>query len=173
MAGGSEGGRVRRAVAEASVLVAVALACGAVANTWGPRRIPWTLRPAAGIEALARREGVPLADLGAARAAVLGRTHLVLDARARREFAAGHLPGAVSLPLGRFDAELDAIRPLLESAPPVLVYCYSAVCEEGALLAASLRRHGYGRVELFAAGYRAWQRAGLPVERPAPAGAAP
>ncbi len=48
----------------------------------------------------------------------------VIDVRPHEEFAAGHVPGARSLP---FDQLLDAARSL-RSGPPVVAYCRGAYC---------------------------------------------
>jgi DNA-binding transcriptional ArsR family regulator/rhodanese-related sulfurtransferase len=49
---------------------------------------------------------------------------VVLDVRPAPEFAAGHLPGAVSIPLGELTSRLDELPPELE----VVAYCRGAYC---------------------------------------------
>ncbi len=76
----------------------------------------------------------------------------VLDVRERDEFsgALGHIPGAVSLPLGELDArsgELDATRPVV------------AVCRSGARSAravAMLQKAGFKQVANLAGGMLRW-----------------
>jgi phage shock protein E len=56
-----------------------------------------------------------------ARKLVAGGARL-LDVRTSREFAAGHLPGAVNIPLGDLDRRLPSLGP---KDRPVVAYCRS------------------------------------------------
>lgn len=90
---------------------------------------------------------------------------VVLDVREPREYAAGHLPGAISIPQADLALRLDA----LPKDRDVLV-----VCEGGmrSLKATGfLRDVGFERVVNLEGGTAAWRRAGLPVEKE-PTGAA-
>ena len=53
-----------------------------------------------------------------------GEIGLVLDVREHDEFEAGHLPGAVNIPLKTLDAESTAS---LDPRKPVIVYCYDSL----------------------------------------------
>lgn len=48
----------------------------------------------------------------------------VLDVRPHEEYAAGHIPGARSLPFDELAAAVDALR----DGPPVVAYCRGAYC---------------------------------------------
>lgn len=146
------------------VVVAAAAALGAVANTWGPRRIAWRGDWDRYIETEARRADVVLLSLSEVRKAVESRTRVVLDARGGREFAAGRLPGAISLPWREVDRVLPSIEFMLDPSGPILVYCVSDRCDEGLMLARHLRTRGYRDVALYAGGWREWKAAGLPKE---------
>lgn len=49
----------------------------------------------------------------------------VIDVRPAAEFAAGHIPGARSLPLERLSESVDALR---RTGSPVVAYCRGAFC---------------------------------------------
>jgi rhodanese-related sulfurtransferase len=83
----------------------------------------------------------------------------VLDVRTTREYAAGHVPGAIHIPyhqLWRRHAELAA-----DKADPIVVYCSHGP------------RAGMARLQLWALGYEkvaylqgqmpGWKREGLPM----------
>jgi rhodanese-related sulfurtransferase len=54
----------------------------------------------------------------------IGPTVVVLDVRNPDEYAAGHVPGAVNIPVGQtFPTEIAALN--LELATPIIVYCRS------------------------------------------------
>jgi molybdopterin/thiamine biosynthesis adenylyltransferase/rhodanese-related sulfurtransferase len=79
---------------------------------------------------------------------------LLLDVREPHEYAAGHLPGAVLLPLG----ELEARAPEIPADQPIVVYCQRG--GRSARAAALLRGPlGHTEVQELAGGYEAWQHA--------------
>ena len=84
---------------------------------------------------------------------------LVLDVRDPGEFGAGHILGAKNVPLSRLgDAEVAKRK-----NRPVIVYCEGG--ERSSKAVAALKRQGFARVVNLTGGLRAWQQAGLPVEK--------
>jgi rhodanese-related sulfurtransferase/DNA-binding transcriptional ArsR family regulator len=83
----------------------------------------------------------------------------VLDVRPRDEYAAGHIPGAVSLPLERLRRGLSRLPKDVE----VVAYCRGPYCVLALEAAEWLRRRGY-RVRRLAEGMPDWAGRGLPVE---------
>ncbi|MFG2646034.1 rhodanese-like domain-containing protein [Streptomyces sp. NPDC048370] len=84
----------------------------------------------------------------------------VVDVRTPGEFASGHLPGAVNVPLDRIRKNLSDLR---GSASPLLLVCASGPRSEKAV--AELAVHGIA-AESLAGGTRAWAAAGHPLEFP-------
>jgi rhodanese-related sulfurtransferase len=82
----------------------------------------------------------------------------LLDVRPGDEFAAGHIPGARSLPLADLKRQLAA----LPADREIIAYCRGAWCVLAVEAAALLSRHGY-RVRRLAVGMPDWARRGLPV----------
>lgn len=83
----------------------------------------------------------------------------VLDVRPEDEFALGHLPGALNIPLAGLErrlAELSADR-------EIVAYCRGPYCVLSFEAVAALRERGY-RVHRLEDGYPEWKAAGLPVE---------
>lgn len=78
-------------------------------------------------------------------------------------YAAGHLPGAINLPLDGF-AEAAA-RLLPNKAAEIIVYCASSTCQNSDIAARKLRSMGYQEVRAYKGGKAAWQAAGLEIER--------
>ena len=99
-----------------------------------------------------------VADVAAALRA--GESDFVLlDARSRASYDAGHLPGALSLHHAEITAESVAALP----AGPVIAYCWGPSCN-GACKAA-LRLAELGRpVREMLGGFEYWARDGNPVE---------
>ena len=84
---------------------------------------------------------------------------VLVDARPASAFSAGHIPGAVSLPLMDAAARRNAFLEEYAEQTPLIVYCGSASCPIAERLAAMLASDfGYQSVKLFPGGYSEWQR---------------
>jgi ArsR family transcriptional regulator len=88
----------------------------------------------------------------------------LIDTRPPEEFNAGHLPGALNLPL-------STLRRRLRELPrdrEIVAYCRGQYCVLSYEAVAELRRRGFKAFRLEG-GYPEWRAAGLPVERSATA----
>jgi rhodanese-related sulfurtransferase/DNA-binding transcriptional ArsR family regulator len=82
----------------------------------------------------------------------------VLDVRPADEFAAGHLPTAVNIPLRELNRRLRELSQNRE----IVAYCRGPYCVLAFEAVALLRERGY-RVRRLEDGYPEWKAAGLPV----------
>ena len=85
---------------------------------------------------------------------------VVVDVRPATEYAAGHIAGAISVPLEELEARLAELPPGRE----VVAYCRGPFCALGPQGVATLRRQGR-RARRLADGFPEWRLAGLPVAR--------
>ncbi|MEG3641322.1 rhodanese-like domain-containing protein [Magnetococcus sp. PR-3] len=83
----------------------------------------------------------------------------VLDVRPPEEYAAGHLPGAINIPL----KELEARLAQLPSGQEVVAYCRGPYCVLSFETVAILRAKGI-KARRLQDGMPEWRLAGLPVE---------
>ena len=83
----------------------------------------------------------------------------VLDVRPEDEFAVGHLPGALNIPLAELERRLEELPPTKE----VIAYCRGPYCVLSFEAVQALRSRGF-RVRRLEDGYPEWKAAGLPVE---------
>jgi rhodanese-related sulfurtransferase len=83
----------------------------------------------------------------------------LLDVRPEDEFAVGHLPGALNIPL----AELERRLGELQKDREVIAYCRGPYCVLSFEAVAALRMRGY-LVRRLEDGYPEWKAAGLPTE---------
>jgi len=93
---------------------------------------------------------------------------VVVDARHAADYAAGHLPGAQSLPLGELDARLADFRQRVPADTVIIVYCGGYNCHDSFTLGQRLLAAGYQDVRVFEGGFPLWRDSGLPVEKGAP-----
>ena len=82
----------------------------------------------------------------------------ILDVRPREEYLAGHIPGALSVPLG----ELGELLTRLPSEAEIVAYCRGPYCVLAPQAVALLRSHGHAARRL-ADGFPEWRLAGLPI----------
>jgi rhodanese-related sulfurtransferase/DNA-binding transcriptional ArsR family regulator len=84
---------------------------------------------------------------------------VVLDVRPEEEYRAGHIPGALSVPV-------DALEAALQTLPrdqEMVAYCRGPYCVFSDEAVAFLRSHGY-RARRLRQGLPDWRAAGMPVE---------
>jgi rhodanese-related sulfurtransferase len=84
---------------------------------------------------------------------------LVLDVRPAEEYAAGHVPGAVSIPV----ADLRQRLKELPKNKEIVAYCRGTFCAFAPEAARYLAKKGY-RTSVLDSGLPDWEAAGLPVE---------
>jgi rhodanese-related sulfurtransferase/DNA-binding transcriptional ArsR family regulator len=83
----------------------------------------------------------------------------LIDVRPQLEYRAGHIEGAVSVPLERLKARFAEFP----RSRPVIAYCRGPYCVLAVDAVEQLRKRGFKSFRL-AVGYPDWAAAGLPVE---------
>ncbi|MDH4184586.1 MAG: metalloregulator ArsR/SmtB family transcription factor [Nitrospinota bacterium] len=87
----------------------------------------------------------------------------VLDVRTEEEFTAGHVAGAVNVPIKKLEKFIKNIKPGQE----VVAYCRGSYCLLSFDAVQMLRAKGI-KAHRLVDGFPEWKRAGLPVERSKP-----
>ena len=87
----------------------------------------------------------------------------VIDVRPAEEFAAGHLPNAINIPIDRLDQELER----LPTDGEVIAYCRGPYCLLAFEAVTKLRDKGFAARRLED-GFPEWKLAALPIERTSP-----
>jgi rhodanese-related sulfurtransferase len=94
---------------------------------------------------------------------------LILDVRTAKEFAEGHVPGAVNIPHDELASRLPGLE--AQRGSDVVVYCRSGRRAEIAL--DLLAKAGFERLSHLEGDFLAWSAADRPVETPTPPVPAP
>ena len=89
----------------------------------------------------------------------------VLDVRTPEEFVAGHVPGAVNIPVDQVAARLDEVP----KDKDVVLYCKSG--RRAGIASEVLANHGYTRLQHLEGDIVGWVDQGHPVEKPKDAAA--
>jgi rhodanese-related sulfurtransferase len=85
----------------------------------------------------------------------------LLDVREAKEYAAGHLPNAVHIPLSELGGRGPELAKL--KSRPVIMYCERGPRARAA--GSMLTKLGFADIYHLTGGFRAWKDAGLPVEK--------
>ena len=89
---------------------------------------------------------------------------LFVDARHDFDYQAGHIKGAISVPLKEYNLKRNA----LDNIPLdrlIIAYCDGAECNSSIELAVKLRDEGFKNVRIFFGGWHEWVSANLPTEK--------
>lgn len=90
-----------------------------------------------------------------------GAEHVLIDVREDNEWNAAHAGGAVHL--GKGIIERDIETKVSDKSATLVLYCGGGF--RSALVADALQKMGYTNPISLDGGWRAWQNAGLPIER--------
>ena len=90
-----------------------------------------------------------------------GEKMILIDVREDNEFAAGHAAGAMHLGKGIIERDIETKVPDRDAT--LVLYCGGGF--RSALAADALQQMGYTHAISLDGGWRAWQQAGLPVEK--------
>ncbi len=87
---------------------------------------------------------------------------VLLDVRELQEWKEGHIPGAVHIPRGSLESQVEQALP--DPQRPVIVYCAGG--SRSAFAAKTLGELGFETVFSLAGGYTDWKRNGFPTVLP-------
>ena len=102
----------------------------------------------------------------------LGETPIIIDVREPAEFEQGYVYGAVNIPRGLLEFQVEghpAVAQKLSAElqlkdAPIYLYCRSG--GRSALAAESLAKMGFTNILSVAGGFLAWEAAGYKVQHP-------
>ena len=106
----------------------------------------------------ARRHGFKRVSLADLRARLEKGSAVLLDVRPNAEYAAGHLPSAISIPLEELEQRVNE----LPHGRTIVAYCRGPYCVLADEAAEKLQRKGF-RVARLEEGVHEWQQAGYPL----------
>ncbi len=104
-------------------------------------------------------ESVAQVTIEDVEAALASGSANVLDVRGTSEYLEGHIPGAMSVPLGYIPRELETIP----SDKPLIVHCQTGV--RSSIAASLLQKLGRTHILNYMGSFADWSESGKPVER--------
>jgi rhodanese-related sulfurtransferase len=147
---------IQKTIKEIIILVAVSVALALVVNTLSPKGIglvgQWDI--AKGVisaspagDAAGRLEEID--SVARAKDLFDKEDVLFVDARSQNDYENGHIPGAVSLPVGQFEERIESFLNRYPLAQPIVTYCSGRTCEDSHDLAQFLSDLGFTNVRIF------------------------
>ena len=162
---------LHKTIKEIIVLVGVSVALALVVNTLSPRGIAlvgqWDIAEGvitaspAGDSAGQRQE---IDRVALAKYLFDKDEVLFVDARSQNDYDNGHIPGAVSLPVGQFEERIDSFLNRYPPEQAIVTYCSGRTCEDSHDLAQFLSDVGFTNVRIFIDGFPGWEAEGYPIE---------
>ena len=155
----------RKTIKEIIILVGVSVILALMVNTLSPR----------GIALVGKWDTVNLGGHTAGELEIIDSVTwaksifdkgdaLFVDARSQNDYDNGHIPGAISLPVGQFEAGIESFLNRYPLEQPIVIYCSGRNCEDSHLLAQALSDVGFTNVRIFIDGFPAWEAGGYPIE---------
>jgi len=90
------------------------------------------------------------------------RDAIFIDLRLRNLFDAGHIPGAINIPVNHFNN--NTLTEAVNKDQEIVIYCYGMHCEYSNQASNKALTWDYRKVYYFMKGYPAWLDAGYPTE---------
>jgi rhodanese-related sulfurtransferase len=84
---------------------------------------------------------------------------VIVDARMEQDYKAGHIDGAVSLPVNCSDEVYARTVSGLTKNKKIILYCQSAGCQFAEKIALRLKEDGFKNLAIFKGGWVEWQKA--------------
>ena len=162
---------IRKTIKEIVILVGVSVALALAVNALSPRGIAlvgqWNITEGVitaspGGDAAGRPQEI---DSVALAKYIFDKDEaLFVDARSQNDYDNGHIPGAVSFPVGQFEERIESFLNRYPSEQAIVTYCSGRTCEDSHNLAQFLSDVGFTNVRVFIDGFPGWKAEGHPIE---------
>ncbi len=107
---------------------------------------------------------VPLVDEKQAARFLDDPQTVFVDSRREEDYRERHVKSAVFLPEENVEERFITAQGLMPEDSRIILYCYGPECDMAEKVAGFLAQNGYKNMMIMTAGFRAWEKAGYPVE---------
>ena len=149
--------RISRPAYQAAALAGVAVVLAACWHVLTPAG--FLRNPAAVADVRANHVQPPLTrlDLAGFNSLRAEAGTVVVDARPHNAYAAGHIPGAVSLPINASRFDRSEVLARIAGDPKVILYCQNTSCPWAEIVAGDLAARGFGALYVYPGGWKEWR----------------
>jgi rhodanese-related sulfurtransferase len=110
-----------------------------------------------------RGTDIPLLSVADAEKLWRKSSTIFVDVRSYPDYEFGHIQGAINLPYEEFETHFPALKPQLEQADAIVVYCKNVDCGKSYYSALRLRQRGLRQVRIYPNGWYEWCEYKLPI----------
>ena len=82
---------------------------------------------------------------------------VLIDARVARDYKAGHLEGAISIPVDANDVKLQKATADIPKDSRIVMYCQSSACKYAEIVAIKLIKDNYSNISIFRGDWAEWK----------------
>ncbi len=149
-------GRLGLSVLEGAGLVTASVFCGMFYHFVSDAGFLAHPAATAGVQKAYAGSFIP--KVGKAKAEkLLGSETVFIDARYALDYKAGHIEGAVNVPVDANDTESRRRMADIDKDCRLVVYCQSAGCKFAEKVSARLKEAGYYNISIFKGGWNEWE----------------
>ena len=87
---------------------------------------------------------------------MLNADAVLIDARREEDYRAGHLEGAISVPVDADDKKQQEAMAGITKDALIIVYCKSRECPYAEAVATRLQKNGFRNLSIFKGGWDEW-----------------
>lgn len=156
---------MKKLIFECIAILAASAVVGLMVNAVRPDGLPLIGNWSEESKSTEESEKITLINIDQAHDMWLNTDALFIDARTPSEYAVDRIPGAINLPRGNPQGYFDRLKPQIDNAPQIVVYCSSKDCDDSGIIGDFLIKHGYTNLYLFEGGIIAWDMNGYPLEQ--------
>jgi rhodanese-related sulfurtransferase len=102
-------------------------------------------------------------DLPVVKSAVKKQNALIIDARPAKVYKKGHIPTSINIPDTKFKKYISTLP--TDKNIKIITYCGGYKCAKSHKVAKELKKLGFKKVFVYAAGLPEWKKKGLEIEK--------
>ncbi len=144
-----------RVLGGACVICSIALAAGAIANVWMDMGL--FARPGVAASTGLHAELLPTITAAEALGSWQRQRGVFIDARLKHDFDAGHISGAISIPVNSTASKRETLMAAIPRDARIVVYCQNSGCDFANKLGIKLKADGYEDVVTYRGGWEQWK----------------
>jgi rhodanese-related sulfurtransferase len=149
-------------ILRSALIVFIWAAIGLGVNAMRPAGLPWIYVPKKELSIAGLK--VPLVDEKGAARFLNDPETVFVDTRPEKDYRERHVKSAVFLPADDTEERFVMVQGLMPEDSRIILYCYGPECDMAEKVGQFLAKNGYTNMMIMTAGFRAWEKAGYPVE---------
>ncbi|MCX5874327.1 MAG: rhodanese-like domain-containing protein [Deltaproteobacteria bacterium] len=147
----------------AAIIALICFCIGSGSNFIRAWQLPWLYIPPNEITISGHK--IPFCTADEAEKWLDDPQTVFIDTRHEKDYAAGHVRGAIFLSPENKEQRFPGIEPLVPQGSKLILYCYGPDCDMAETVAAFLIDLGHSHLMIMSDGYPGWEQKGLPIEQ--------